>query len=170
MKQKSLLLISAISFLLSSCSTMPSYVKNLPSKKGYIYTVGTGLEPDMQDAITEAESVARGRLAQEIDIRTSGTIKRVGASVNNSDAVSSFRTGITEVYSENLSGVKTIKQDIDKEGGNFRAYVLLSYDEGAAVEKLLARIKADKKLNDAIRTTELYKELERDIEAYRQDR
>ena len=81
------ILISFLSLIIFGCSSMPSYVKKLPSKKGYIYTVGTGLEPDMQDAITEAESVARGRLAQEIDIRTSGTIKRVGASVNNSDAL-----------------------------------------------------------------------------------
>jgi len=149
---------------------MPSYAKKLPNKKGYIFTVGSGLEPDMQDAITEAESVARGRLAAEISVRTSGTIKRVGASVNNSDAVSSFKTGITEAYSEQLSGVKTVKQDTNKEGRNFRAYVLLRYDEGEAVKKLLARIKANKALDDAIRTTELYKELERDVEAYRKSR
>ena len=145
-------------------------MEKLPKKKGYIYTVGSGLEKDMEDAIMEAESIARARMAQEIDIRTSGTVKRVGSSVNNSNAVSSFKTGITEVYSENMSGVKTIKRDYDKEGDKWRGYVLLQYDEAVAVKKLLARIKANKQLDAALKTTELYKELERDVEEYRKNR
>ena len=101
MKRSRALIYLLFIFLVSSCTNIPKYMEKLPKKKGYIYTVGSGLEKDMEDAIMEAESIARARMAQEIDIRTSGTVKRVGSSVNNSNAVSSFKTGITEVYSEN---------------------------------------------------------------------
>ena len=74
MKQKSLLLISAISLLISACgSTMPKMPKwylNPPSKKGYLYATGSELSTKMQTAVNEARDVAFNDLAQQIDAET----------------------------------------------------------------------------------------------------
>ena len=45
--------------------------------------------------------------------------------------------------------------------------VLIEWDAGAANKKLLAKIKADEALYTAMRTTELFDEMEEKVEAYR---
>ena len=57
---------------------------------------------------------------------------------------------------------KSDSQDI------FRVYILVEWDEGAAHQRLLDRLKSDKEIFDAIRATELYEEMEKKVEAYRQ--
>ena len=168
MKQKSLLLISAISFLIFACSSsMPGWASKVPAKKGYMYTVGSGLEDDMQQAIIEAEALARSQLAQNLQVEVAGMVSRVNESVKNRSTQANFKTGIDLAYSTDLSGTRTAKQEVSKEKGLFRAYVLMEYDLGAASDRLLAKIKSDEELYDAMRTTELYKEMEDKVEAYR---
>ena len=74
-------------------------------------------------------------------------------------------------FSRTKWAVKTrqIKRNM-REKGLFRAYVLLEYDLGAANDRLLAKIKSDKELYDEIKVTELYKEMEEKVEAYRKRR
>ena len=50
----------------------------------------------------------------------------------------------------------------------YRTFVLIELDENAAQDKLLAQIKADQQLYDAIKASELIDEMEQKVEAYRQ--
>ena len=50
----------------------------------------------------------------------------------------------------------------------YRTFVLVELDENAAQDKLLAQIKADQQLYDAIKASELIDEMEQKVEAYRQ--
>ena len=50
----------------------------------------------------------------------------------------------------------------------YHAFVLVEFDEHAAAAKLLAKIKSDKEIYDAIRASELVQEMEDKVEAYRQ--
>ena len=125
------------------------------------------LEDDMQQAIIEAEALARSQLAQNLQVEVAGMVSRVNESVKNRSTQANFKTGIDLVYSTDLSDTRTAKQEVSKEKGLFRAYVLMEYDLGAANDRLLAKIKSDEELYDAMRTTELYKEMEDKVEAYR---
>ena len=64
-----------------------------------------------------------------------------------------------------------ISKEIQRENSNgvdiYRAFVLVEFDENAANEKILARLKSDQQLYDAIRATELLEEMEEKVEAYR---
>ena len=132
-----------------------------------MYTVGSGLEDDMQQAIMEAEALARSQLAQNVQVEVAGMVSRVNESVKNRSTQANFKTGIDLAYSTDLSDTRTAKQEVSKEKGLYRAYVLMEYDLGAASDRLLAKIKSDEELYDAMRTTELYKEMEDKVEAYR---
>ena len=50
----------------------------------------------------------------------------------------------------------------------YNVYVLVEFNTNAAQEKLLAQIKADQQLYDAIKASELVDEMEQKVEAYRQ--
>jgi len=64
------------------------------------------------------------------------------------------------------------EKDIQVENSNgtqiYRVFVLVEFDENAANEKLLAQIKADQQLYDAIKASELVDEMEQKVEEYRQ--
>jgi len=72
----------------------------------------------------------------------------------------------------NKEGVIVKEKDIQVEnsGGTriYRVFVLVEFDENAAQAKLLAQIKADQQLYDAIKASELIDEMEQKVEAYRQ--
>jgi len=173
MKNRIFLTIASLSLLITACSSgvsMPKWASKVPSKDGFMYSTGSGLEDDMQQAILEAEAIARSNLAQNLEVEVSGLTERMNRSVKNRTAQSEFTTGLSIAYSANLSDTKVAKQEVVKEKGLFRAYVLLEYDLGAANDRLLVKIKSDKELYDELKVTELYKEMEDKVEAYRQRR
>mgnify|MGYP000951461098 CR=1 FL=1 len=160
---KSLLIFFTAIFLYSCSTGRPSFADNPPVKKGYIYAVGVGSQPLEADAMMEAQTLARQQISAEIQAKTDGNMKRVSSSVNSANAVSGYETLLKESYSQSLSGAKTVKRHVFKESDNYKAYVLMQVNEKEAQKNLLARIKAKKELNDALRVTDLYKELEKEF-------
>ena len=74
--------------------------------------------------------------------------------------------------SNQLENIKVVQREIQVENSNgvriYHAFVLVEFDEHAAASKLLAKIKSDKEIYDAIRASELVQEMEDKVEAYRQ--
>jgi len=161
MKQKSVLLISIFSFLLFSCgSSRPGFADNPPSKKGYIYAVGVASNKFEAEAISEAQTVARTAISNELGMKNQSKVKRVTDTINSSDAVKGFKTLIDEYASNSMSGVKTIKRDVNEKNGVYRAYILMELNEADAQKRFLERIKSQKDVNDALRVAGLYEEWE----------
>ena len=173
MKFKLIAAVSILSLLITACSSgvsIPKWASKVPAKEGFMYATGSGLEDDMQQAVLEAEAIARSNLAQNLEVEVSGLTERMNRSVKNRTAQSEFTTGLSIAYSADLSDTKVAKQEVVREKGLFRAYVLLEYDLGAANDRLMAKIKSDKELYDELKVTELYKEMEEKVEAYRKRR
>ena len=59
-----------------------------------------------------------------------------------------------------MSGVKTIKRDVNEKNGVYRAYILMELNEADAQKRFLERIKSQKDVNDALRVAGLYEEWE----------
>ena len=83
-----------------------------------------------------------------------------------------FSTTQENVISNQLDSVRVKEKEIQVENSDgtriYRAFVLVEFDENAAQTKLLAQIKADQQLYDAIKAAELIEEMEQKVEAYRQ--
>ena len=91
----------------------------------------------------------------------------------NSKIIDHFSNTQEQVISNRLQDIRVARRKLQEEKTDdsrriYRAYVLVEYDQGASQKRLLAKIKADEQLYNALRATELYEEMEDKVEAYRQ--
>mgnify|MGYP003328209534 FL=1 len=62
-----------------------------------------------------------------------------------------------------VAGYKIDKSDITQEGTQYRAYVLLAYNNEEAQKVMMNRLKRDRMIYSRIRSTEAWKELEEEV-------
>ena len=154
----------------------PDWYSNPPQKEGFILASGSATSQDMQMSVDKARTSAASALAGIIDSKWSGHIKSVKEEIGmaeNSKIVDSFSNVQEQITSTRLRDIRVSKREVVEEKTDngrriYRAYVLVAYDEGAAQKRLLAKIKSDEQLYNAMRTTELYDEMEAKVDAYRQ--
>jgi hypothetical protein len=164
---KKIILLFAGLYLFSCASSIPSWYTNIPDKKGHRYAVGTEKGDELQNAQDEAREIAVRALAQQMQTEMSGNMKRAQEEINDRAVVDNFRSMQENVFSIKIGDYRVSKQKIVKEKGLFRVYVLVEYDERAAQKRLLDQIKSNKELHEAMRTTELYEEMEREVAEFR---
>ena len=63
---------------------------------------------------------------------------------------------------------QTVQEEKSDQGKIYRAYVLVQFNENAANERLLSQLKANEKIYNAIRATELFEEMETKVSQYRE--
>ena len=153
----------------------PKWFMETPEKEGFSYQAAEGTSQSMQLAVDKARVAAVSTLSQLKKSEWSGYTKRVQEETgleSESKLLDQFSTTQENTISNQLENLKVIEREILVENSNgvriFRAYVLVEFDENAANEKLLAQIKANQQLYDAIRASELVDEMEQKVEAYRQ--
>ena len=154
---------------------LPDWMINTPVKEGFKYAAAQATSQSLQLAVDKARVAAVSNLSQMIKSEWNGYTKRVQEETgmgSESKLLDQFSTTQENVISNQLEGVIVKKKDIQVEKSDgtriYRVFVLVEFDENAAQEKLLARIKADQQLYDAIKAAELVDEMEKKVEAYRQ--
>ena len=190
---KKIILYSAtilISISLWSCSTKgpnlnpepnrstfkdaPDWFNEKPKKEGYIYTSSLAESRNYQSSLTKAAAIARRELAttleSEVNALTDLVNRETGSGIE-SEFITDFKETTQVIVSNTLQGAEVVKQqtiELKTDGGKiFRSWVLLEYDKGYQQKKLLDAIKADKILSDKLEASELVKEMEDKVEAYR---
>ncbi|MBT3945761.1 MAG: hypothetical protein HOC41_06050 [Candidatus Marinimicrobia bacterium] len=154
---------------------IPDWFITAPTKAGYRYETATATSQDLQLAVNKATLDAASRLAATINSVMDGFTKRVqeenglGA---DSDILDRYSQVQSQTIATALKDYSVAKKQILEEKSNsqdiFRAYVLLEWNETAAHQRLLEKIKSDKELYDAVRASDLMEEMESKVEAYRQ--
>ena len=154
---------------------LPDWYKITPVKEGFKYQASEATSQSMQLAVDKARVAAVSNLSQMIKSEWNGYSKRVQEETgmgSDSKLLDQFSSTQENVISNQLEGVIVKEKDIQVEnsGGTriYRVFVLVEFDENAAQAKLLAQIKADQQLYDAIKAAELIDEMEQKVEAYRQ--
>ena len=154
---------------------LPDWYMNTPVKDGYQYSAAEATSQSMQLAVDKARVAAVSNLSQMIKSEWNGYTKRVQEETgmgSDSKLLDQFSTTQENVISNQLENVIVKEKEIQVEnsGGTriYRIFVLVELDENAAQDKLLAQIKADQQLYDAIKASELIDEMEQKVEAYRQ--
>jgi len=146
-----------------------------PEKKGFKYTAAQATSQSMQLAVDKARVAAVSNLSQMIKSEWSGYTKRVQEETgmgSESKLLDQFSTTQENVISNQLENISVKEKDIQVMQSSgvriYNVYVLAEFNINAAQEKLLAQIKADQQLYDAIKASELVDEMEQKVEAYRQ--
>ena len=154
---------------------LPDWYLNTPVNDGYQYAAAEATSQSMQLAVDKARVAAVSNLSQMIKSEWNGYTKRVQEETgmgSDSKLLDQFSTTQENVISNQLENVIVKEKEIQVEnsGGTriYRTFVLVELDENAAQDKLLAQIKADQQLYDAIKASELVDEMEQKVEAYRQ--
>ena len=154
---------------------LPDWYISPPQLDDYKYATAEATSQSMQLAVDKARMAAVSNLSQMIKSEWNGYTKRVQEETgmgSESKLLDQFSSTQENVISNQLEGVMVKEKDIQVENSKgtriYRVFVLVEFDENAANDKLLAQIKADQELYDAIKATELVGEMEQKVEAYRQ--
>ena len=154
---------------------VPDWYLDTPTNEGYLYAASNATSQSMQLGVDKARMQAVSELSQMMKSEWGGYTKRVQEEIgtgSDSKLLDTFTQTQENTISNQLENVSVKEKDIQvmQSGGVriYNVYVLAEFNINAAQEKLLAQIKADQQLYDAIKASELVDEMEQKVEAYRQ--
>ena len=147
---------------------IPEWYLNIPSAEDTIYSSGSARAPDLQLAVDIAIMNAKTTLADRINGKLDSMTKSFVAKIGSDDLDTSVlneieKTSKNVIASVDVAGYKIDESDITQEGTQYRAYVLLAYNNEEATKVLMNRMKRDKMIYSRIRSTEAWKELEDEV-------
>ena len=153
---------------------IPEWYLNIPSADDTIYSSGSAKAPDLQLAVDIAIMNAKTTLADRINGKLDSMTKSFVAKIGSDDLDTSVLTEIEKtsknvIASVDVAGYVVDKSDITQEGTQYRAYVLLAYNSEEATKIMMNRMKRDRMIYSRIRSTEAWKELEREVEKSKEE-
>ena len=147
---------------------IPEWYLNIPSADDTIYSSGSARAPDLQLAVDIAIMNAKTTLADRINGKLDSMTKSFVAKIGSDDLDTSVlneieKTSKNVIASVDVAGYIIDKSDVTQEGTQYRAYVLLAYNNEEATKVLMNRMKRDRMIYSRIRSTEAWKELEEEV-------
>jgi hypothetical protein len=152
----------------SECD-IPEWYSSVPRDSNYLLAARTAASQDMQVALDKATTDGRAEIGRQTEVKVQGLQKRFDEEVGlNADAklMSQFTQANKTVVSTCLSGSRVRSQELCKDGGMWRAYVLLEYPIGAANEALMQQIKKNNEMYTRLRSSQTFKELDNEVQKY----
>ncbi len=154
-------------------SPCPAWFDNVPQHPDTLFAAATATSRDLQMAITRAQQQSRANIASQVEVRLDGLNKQFQEETGmgqDADYASVMSVVIKEVVSQTLSGCKAKYQVTKKEGEIWRACVLMEYPIGAANARFLENLKKQQQIEQRIRATDAYKELDEEVQKYKQEK
>ena len=147
---------------------IPEWYLNIPSADDTIYSSGSAKAPDLQLAVDIAIMNAKTTLADRINGKLNSMTKSFVAKIGSNDLDTSVLTEIEKtsknvIASVDVAGYVVDKSDITQEGTQYRAFVLIAYNNEEATKIMMNRMKRDRMIYSRIRSTEAWKELEEEV-------
>jgi len=158
----------------SAIDEAPEWFTDLPSSDSAVYSSGTATSRDFQLAIDMAVLNAKRVLADRVDGKLNSMTKeyttRVG-DVDSGSLVSEIERATKNVItSTNVAGYRVKQSVVHRDGRRFRAYVLLEYPMGEANKMMARKLGKQRQKQAHRRGKKAFKELDREIEADREER
>ncbi len=140
------------------------YINPPPGENDIIYGTGRATSRDVQLAVNkaalQAERNVAGNLNKELESQEKNFVEEIAQDAD-SELTQTYSETTEAIVKETLSGLTREKQEVVQKDNIITAYVLVSLDMGAANQRLVEKIKADKLLNARLRSTDAFQELER---------
>ena len=152
----------------AAVSIVPSWYKEMPEKKGSIFTVGTATAPDLQLSVDIATLNGKVVLADRINGKLKAMTKSWIAKFGQSDVDARVMTEIEKVAKNvianvDVAGYSPVKVDVFEAGTQYRAFVLLEYSDKEASKIIFNRLRKDRLVYSRLRSTEAWKELDEEV-------
>ncbi|MBC8231215.1 LPP20 family lipoprotein [bacterium] len=166
---KRIIILTISTIVIIGCGGSKQFPFDIPNNPDYLYARATATSKDMQHAINSAKESGRVEIARQLETNVSAMFKRfIEETGGGSDAELLQQTADVSksVVSTTLYGCRARKEDVKKEGGLYRAYVLMEVPIGEANAVLMAQIKAREHLYTRFRAAQGFKELAEEVERY----
>ena len=152
----------------AAVSVVPDWYKEMPEKKGSIFTVGAAVAPDLQFAVDIATINAKVVLADRINGKLKAMTKSWMAKLGQTDVDAAVMSEIEKVSKHvianvDVSGYSPKKVDVFPSGTQYRAFVLLEYSDKEASKIIFNRMRKDRMVYSRLRSNEAWKELEAEV-------
>tara|TARA_B100000029_G_scaffold389454_1_gene385811 strand:- start:1122 stop:1784 length:663 start_codon:yes stop_codon:yes gene_type:complete len=152
----------------AAVSIVPDWYKEMPEKKGSIFTVGAAVAPDLQFAVDIATLNAKVVLADRINGKLKSLTKSWMAKIGSTDVDASVMTEIEKVSKNvianvDVAGYNPKEVDVFPSGTQYRAFVLLEYSDKEAAKILFNRMRKDRMVYSRLRSNKAWKELENEV-------
>ena len=165
---KRIIILTISTIVIIGCGSK-QFPFDIPNNPDYLYARSTATSKDMQHAINSAKEEGRVEIARQMEARVSAMFKRfIEETGGGTDAELLRQTADVSksIVSTTLYGCRAKKEDVKKEGGLYRAYVLMEVPIGDANKVLMAQIKAHEHLYTRFRAAQGFKELAEEVERY----
>ena len=149
---------------------VPNWYKEMPEKKGSIFTAGAATAPDLQLAVDIAILNGKVVLADRINGKLKAMTKQFIAKLGSTDIDSSVMNEVEKVVKNvianvDVAGYNPVKINVFPTGTQYRAFVLLEYSDKEAYKIIMNRMRKDRMVYSRLRSTEAWKDLERAVES-----
>ena len=153
----------------AAVSQIPDWYKEMPEEDNAIFTVGSATTPDLQLSVDIATLNGKVVLADRINGKLKAMTKTWIAKFGQDDVDARVLIEIEKVAKNvianvDVSGYNPVKIDVFPAGTQYRAFVLLKYSDTEASKIILNRLRKDRMVYSRLRSTEAWKELEREVE------
>jgi len=147
----------------------------MPKSEDSVFAVGTSATPDLQlsvdMAILNAKTTLADRFQSQLRSQTKNFIAKVGSTAVDTSVINELeRVTKNLVADTDVSGYSIVENVVQSAGNQFRAYVLLKYNDEEASKVLMNRLKKDRMLMAKLRSNSAFKELDRNVEASKKEK
>ena len=148
---------------------IPTWYMTMPESDDTIFSSGTAIAPDMQlavdIAIMNAKTTLADRIIGKLDSMTKSFVAKIGSDDLDTSVLEEIeKTSKNVIASVDVAGYNVGEMDITQDGVQYRAYVLLAYNNEEATKVLMNRLRKDRMIYSRLRSTEAWKELEKEVE------
>ena len=149
---------------------LPKWYLEPPAEDGSVFAVGSSVTPDLQLSVDLAILQAKTTLADRFQSQLRSQTKNFVAKIGSSDVDAAVLNEVERVTKNlvadtDVSGYSMVKSSVNSAGSQYRAFVLLKYNDEEASKILLNRLKKDRMLLAKLRSNAAYQELDKNVEA-----
>ena len=140
--------------------------------EGVAYGRGQGESTQMRIARSLARSDALGEITEFQTVRVENLTRVLDEQMGtaDNDVITAFTEAQKQVMAEELVGIQEANSEILQDGNMYIVYVLLEQDPGAVSAAIMARMREQQAAYARFRQSEVFKEMEEEIERYEQRR
>ena len=151
--------------------TVPEWYVSPPTGDNRLVGVASATSLDLQTAVDKAKQDGRAEIARQVDTRITGMSKRfIEETGLNDDAelLGMFTQVSKSVVSDSLTGSRIAKQEMNRFGSGYRAYVMMEMPIGEANARFVEKIRSQERLYTRFRASEAFEELDQMVDEYEQ--
>jgi hypothetical protein len=173
-----LITVIIIGYFFSGCSgtsetkyevKIPEWYLKPPKDTTFLFSTKSSSKKDIQQVLDDAIIFGRMDISNQLEKQLQNWGKKFDLDVGmNKDDILfyNFDQIINSVIDKTRNMINVLKKEIVKDGDNWRAYVLLSFELGIANQSLLIQLNGNKELVSKLKPSKTYDELDIEVQRY----